>query len=44
MADLDESEFVLMGAQGFKESVNAVAGKSEDGVDSPVDQPFDDKI
>ena len=44
MPHLDEAKLVLMGAQRLEETVHAVAGKSEDGIHAPLDEPFNDQI
>jgi hypothetical protein len=41
---LDEAQFVFVGAKGFEESVDAVSGKAEDGVDAPLDKPLYDEV
>ena len=44
MPHLNEAQLVLMGSQRFEESVDAVAGKTEDRIDAPLDQPLNDQI
>jgi hypothetical protein len=38
--DLDKLQLVLMSPQRFKNAVNAVAWKTEDGVHAPSNQPI----
>src|SRR5579872_6366170 len=40
VSHLNETKLVFVSAQGLKHSVDAVAGKSEDRVYSPVDEAF----
>ena len=44
VADLDEAELVFVGAEGFEEAVDAVAGETEDGVDAPLEEAFYDQV
>src|SRR4051812_10347409 len=39
VADLDEADLVLAGAEGFEDAVHAVAGEAEDDIDFPIDEP-----
>ena len=41
---LDEANFVLALAQRFEDSVDAVAGQSEDHLDAPVDQRLNEDV
>jgi len=38
---LDESQFLLMRAQCLEDAVNAISGETENGIDSPLDEPLD---
>ena len=42
MPDLDERDVLLPGPQRLEQAVDAVAGKSKDGVDSPGDETVDE--
>src|ERR1043165_114162 len=44
MTHLNKLYFVLPRSQGFKNSVHAVAWKSEDRIHAPVDEPLDQNI
>ena len=40
VADLNELDLFLVCAQGLEDAVDAVAGKAEDGIDTPVNEAF----
>jgi hypothetical protein len=40
MSHLNEPELILVGSQRGENSVHAIAGESENGVDTPLDQPL----
>jgi hypothetical protein len=44
VANLDELQCVLVSAQRLEESIHSIAGKPEDGIDSPFDKPLNDEI
>ncbi len=41
MADLNQSDRLLAGSQGFIDAVDAVSRQTEDRIHSPIDQSFD---
>ena len=41
---MDETDLVLVRAQRFHDAVDPVAGESEDGVDTPVDEALDEVV
>ena len=42
--DEDEPNPILVPTEALRESVDAVARQTEDGVDAPVDEPFDEQL
>ena len=44
MPNLNEADLVLMLAQSFDDAVDAIAGYSEDGIDAPVEQSFNQNV
>src|SRR5437667_10026836 len=44
MAHLDEADLLLVRPQRFHDAVNAVSGKAEDGVYSPIHQAFNHHV
>jgi hypothetical protein len=44
MPHLNEMNLILVGAECFDDSVDAISGKAKDSIDIPFDESFDEKI